>query len=243
MSASREFYHSDDYVVITIDIEDCPLVEFPLSELYDTATSTVVDNNLEVVHGYVTQVLEDTTWLDTQSALCLLQARLCIFYRRNEGELLTLRQPALQRLDEIPCDPIEVPLFIRFAHPEITFPCRTRFPPAIHRRRQSTTMICSDEAPGFDLTGFTPMSDVLCSSMTEVIILEEIISTFDMDRHTTLPTPCPGFSECQKNVVVTSERTSSALTYIRTLLPCHVTTPVAAYWADVSCQEAIEVSN
>ena len=126
MSASMEFFHCNDCVAITIDIEDCPVVEFPLTELFDIANATVVDNYLVVVQDYVTQLLEDTTWLAKQSALCILRSRLCIYHRRNEDELdlLTLRQPGLQRLisqmlccrNGVHSDPIEVPLFIRFKH-------------------------------------------------------------------------------------------------------------------------------
>ncbi len=44
MSASMELYHWNDYVAIKVDIEDCPVVEFPLTELFDIANATVVDN-------------------------------------------------------------------------------------------------------------------------------------------------------------------------------------------------------
>jgi hypothetical protein len=137
MSASTEFYHSDNYVAITIDIEDCPVVEFPLTELFDFATSTIVDNYLEVLQEYVTQILEDTTWLDKQSKLCLLRARFCIYQRKNDGTLYTLRQSAMQRLitQTLRCGngihrPIEVPLFVRLRSPEINVPRKTRFPVA-----------------------------------------------------------------------------------------------------------------
>ena len=138
MSASTEFYHSDNYVTITIDIEDCPVVEFPLTELFDIASSTIVDNYLEVLQEYVTQILEDTTWLDKQSKLCLLRARFCVYQRKNDGTLYTLRQSALQRLitQTLRCDygvhrPIEVPLFVRLRSPEINVPRKTRFPVAL----------------------------------------------------------------------------------------------------------------
>ena len=182
MSASLEFYHCNDYVAITIDIEDCPVVELPLTELFDIANATVVDNYLDVVQDYVTQLLEDTTWLAKQSALCILCSRLCIYHRRNEDELLTLRQPALQRFisqmlrcrNGVHCDPIEVPIFIRFKHPEITLPRRTRFPTAISRVSRSTALICSAEAHDFDIARRMSTLDVLCSSTTSVSTLTEI---------------------------------------------------------------------
>lgn len=184
MMAPREFFHSDDYVVITVDIEDCPLVEFPLTELFDIATSKVVDNYLEVVQDYVTQLIEDTTWLDTQSRSCLLRARFCMYHWRNKGKLLSLRQPALQRLIAQmlrcrnngiqSCHPIEVPLFIRFVRPAITLPRKTIFPTAAPRVGQSTAIIRSAEAHGFDSTRIMTIPDVVCSGTTKVPTLAEI---------------------------------------------------------------------
>jgi hypothetical protein len=185
MMAPREFYHADDHVVITVDIEDCPLVEFPLVDLFDIVTSTVVDNYLEVVQDYVTQVLEDTTWLDKQTRLCLLRARLCVYHRRHEGELLTLRQPALQRSitqmlrcrNGTHCHPIEVPLFIRFKQLAITLPCKTRFPtdmPPVHIVGRSNAMIRSDGVHDFDSRANTPIPDVHCPSTPKVSTLAEI---------------------------------------------------------------------
>ena len=182
MSASMEFFHCNDCVAITIDIEDCPVVEFPLTELFDIANATVVDNYLVVVQDYVTQLLEDTTWLAKQSALCILRSRLCIYHRRNEDELLTLRQPALQRLisqmlrcrNGVHSDPIEVPLFIRFKHPEITLPRRTRFSTAISPVSRSTALICSTETHSFDSSRSNPIPDVLCFSTAKASTLAEV---------------------------------------------------------------------
>jgi hypothetical protein len=71
-------------------------------------------------------------------------------------------------------DPIEVPLFIRFEHPEITLQRKTRFPKDVSRDCQSTAMICSVEANGFDITRRLSNLDVLCSSTTKVSTLTEI---------------------------------------------------------------------
>jgi hypothetical protein len=59
MVASREFYATDDNVVMTIDIEGSPLVEFPLGELFDSATSTLNDDYLMVLQDYGAQIVED----------------------------------------------------------------------------------------------------------------------------------------------------------------------------------------
>jgi hypothetical protein len=145
MAAPRESYQAGNLVVITVDIEDCPLVEFPLTELFDITTLTVVENYLDVLRDYVTQVLEDTTWLDNQSTLRLLRARLGVYHRRNEdGLCISMRKPALQRritqtlrgcdkIGGVHRPVIEVPIFIRFLRPEVNLPCKTSFPLAIPR--------------------------------------------------------------------------------------------------------------
>jgi hypothetical protein len=292
MMVSKEFHHSDDYVVITVDIEDCPLVEFPLTELFDIATSRIVDNYLQVVQDYVMQLLEDTTWLDMQSTSCLLRARFSIYHRRDKGELLTLRQPALQRLISQmlryrngihSCHPIEVPLFIRFLRPAITLPRKTRFPTAVPGVNRSIT-----EAQGFVSTRSMPSNGFsACCTEAHVDTIDEATTngsyytmeaapiniedmgyhtslsetatllkcsivnegphfgnqsqllTFDTVQHTTVPASCPGLVESQNVALIISS--SSAMTDIGTLL-CYVTTPVS-FWADVSCQTAIETSN
>ena len=57
MSDAGEFQCPNDRVLITVDIKDCPLAEFPLYELFDLATSTLVDDYLVVLQAYVTHVL------------------------------------------------------------------------------------------------------------------------------------------------------------------------------------------
>jgi hypothetical protein len=155
MLAPREsFYPLDASVVITIDIEDCPVAEFPLTELYDITTSTIAYNYLEVLQEYVTQILEDTTWLDMQSKLCLIRARFCVYQRKNDGILYTLRKPALQRLinQKLRCHngihcPIEVPLFIRLRDSEINVPRKTRFSMALSLASNVHSGLCCSPSP------------------------------------------------------------------------------------------------
>jgi hypothetical protein len=134
MSALGKFCHRDDCVVITLDIEDCPLVEIPLSEVYDIVTSSLVGDYLNVLQDYVTQILEDTPWLCKQSTLHLVCTPFGTFYRRNDAEIISMRKPALQRLitQHIHSRPgihncIEIPVFIRFLRPKIDLPRKTRF--------------------------------------------------------------------------------------------------------------------
>ena len=136
MSASRECYHPDNYVVLTVDIEDCPMVEFPLSKLFDVATSTLVVNYLQLLHDYVGEIVEDTPSFDAESKLHLLRTQLGVFHRTEDGTIISMRQPALQRritqtlrrhggTDQ----PIIFPILIRFLCSDINLPPRRfRFP-------------------------------------------------------------------------------------------------------------------
>lgn len=136
MSASKECCLSDDYVVMTIDIDGSPLVEFPLGELFDSATSTLTDEYLKVLQDYAAQLVEDTTWLDKKLKSRLLCSRFGVFHRRDEGVIISLRKPALQRRITQTLrshsgshHPIEIPIFIRFLRPKVDLPPRrTKFP-------------------------------------------------------------------------------------------------------------------
>jgi hypothetical protein len=103
MSALREFsYFSDDVITIMADIDDCPLLEIPLTELFDLSSFTLVENYLQVLERYVIELLEDTVWMDIQSFLYLLSADFDLFYPTNEGERIAmLRQPFQQRILQI----------------------------------------------------------------------------------------------------------------------------------------------
>jgi hypothetical protein len=88
----------DDVFVITAEVKGCPGVEIPLSELFDLATYTIVDNYLQVLHGYVIEILEDTAWMDIQSFSSLLLAGYDVHHPNGTGEVLALQKPALQQL-------------------------------------------------------------------------------------------------------------------------------------------------
>jgi hypothetical protein len=150
-----------------MDIEDSPLVEFPLRELFDNATSTVVVDYLQLLHDYVTQAVEDTTWLDKQSKSHLLSTRFGVFYRTEDGVIVSMRQPALQRrITQIlrsQCGsrhPIEIPIFISFLCSDVGHPPRrTRFPLASLRVLSVNT---NKSAPPTTHKSFTPSNEALC---------------------------------------------------------------------------------
>ena len=187
MSAFRECYHPDNYVVLTVDIEDCPIVEFPLSTLFDVATSTVVDNYLQLLHDYVEEIVEDTPSLDKLSKLHLLCTQLGVFYRTDDGTIVSMRQPALQRRITQTLrrhcgsdQPIIFPIFIRFLCPDINLQQR--------RFRLPMIVACVDRSQHSPTPSTTP-AIVVRSQITELgqedddgdhrIILNAVSAAFD----------------------------------------------------------------
>lgn len=123
MSASREFFNSsDDFVIIRADINDSPSVEIPLTELFDLATFTLVENYQQVLHGYIIELLEDTIWVDEQSFLQLLCAGYGICREMQTGRFHPMKRRELQSLilqNLCDCNANEryfaVPLLIKFS--------------------------------------------------------------------------------------------------------------------------------
>jgi hypothetical protein len=129
MSNAEGFRHPDDVVVITIDIEDCPMAEIPLDEFLDADSTTLRNSYHDVIREYVSQQLEDTTWLSDTAATVLIDAGFGMYHARDQGVILSLRKPALQRLinhrlsaRENPEQSIVVRVLIRFLMAEIDLP-------------------------------------------------------------------------------------------------------------------------
>ena len=131
MVDAEELHHPDDFVVVTVDIEDCPLAELPLAEIFDATTYTLNADYLTTLREYITQQLEDTSWFDDQSMTPLFDAGFATFFRKANGDIVSMRKPALQRLitqtlrdraDNL--SPISIPIFIRFLVPDATRPVR-----------------------------------------------------------------------------------------------------------------------
>lgn len=152
MSDAGEIQYPNDRVLITVDIEDSPLVEFPLCELFDLATSTLVDDYLEALQTSVAQVIEDTTWLDKKCKSRLLSTDFGVFHRVDDEAIFSMRKPALQRRiaqnlrsrTSGSHHPVEIPIFIRFMLPEIYLPPRrSEFPASIPRVQHTDISQCS----------------------------------------------------------------------------------------------------
>jgi hypothetical protein len=131
MSAPWGLMHSDDSIILTVDVEDSPIAELRLTEIYDAKTSTINDDYDVVFKDYITLQLENTCGLEDQSRLCLLNARFCTFHCRANGDLISLRKPAMERLirqsiqnrlDNL--SPITVSILIRFKVPGFCVPRR-----------------------------------------------------------------------------------------------------------------------
>jgi hypothetical protein len=148
MSASREFFNlSDDFIVIRADINDSPSVEIPLTELFDLATFTLVDNYQQVLHGYVIELLEDTIWVDEQSFLHLLRGGYGICRETQTGLFRPMKRSdlqgfILQNLRDCNANDLyfAVPLLIKFSVSNADLPRshrRVKEPPRITRSSAS----------------------------------------------------------------------------------------------------------
>jgi CheY-specific phosphatase CheX len=71
--------------VITIDIDDCPMAEIPLTEIFDLGASLLLNDYHNFVRGYVVQELEDTTWLTDVTTPVLHDAGFGMYYSRDRG--------------------------------------------------------------------------------------------------------------------------------------------------------------
>ena len=136
--APGRLYHPDDHIVMVVDIEDCPVADVPLTEIYDTGNATLIDEYLSVLKRYVVQQIEDTIWLDDQSTTPLFDAGFAIFHRKADGAVQSLRRPALQRLIDQTIrnrpnvtDLVRVEILIRFQIPISKLPRQSRSPPTI----------------------------------------------------------------------------------------------------------------
>ena len=138
MTAPGRLYHPDDHVVMVVDIEDCPVADVPLTEIYNTENSTLLDDYLTVLKTYIVQQIEDTIWLDDQSTTPLFDAGFATFYRKADGAVQSLRKPALQRLIDQTIrnrpnasDPVRVEILIRFQIPISKLPRQSHSPPTV----------------------------------------------------------------------------------------------------------------
>ena len=117
--AAREF-HLDDNVVLSLELEDCPMAEIPLTELFDFESSMLYPTYTTVISNTVYQQLEDTAWLEFEQLEDLWSIGYCLYSLRPNG-VVSIRDEGFQRLinqclsnrDSIDI-PISIPVVIRF---------------------------------------------------------------------------------------------------------------------------------
>jgi hypothetical protein len=142
MSAPRELNHPDDFVVLTVDVADSPIADLRLSEIYDVETSTINDDYLLVLQNYVALQLKATSGLCDRFKLHLLDSRFIPLFCRANGDIVSFRKPAMERLIRHTlqcrldtCSPVSVSIFIQFKTPGLKIPRRLhkspRIPPKI----------------------------------------------------------------------------------------------------------------
>ena len=131
-------HHVDDFVEMTVDIEDCPLAELPLIEIVDVNNLTIDDDYLLTLRRYIEQQLEDTSWLDDCSTSPLFEAGFSTFTCKANGSIVSLRKPALQRLIEQTLrnretdeNPVSIPIFVRFMVLDGSIPIRSNMATAV----------------------------------------------------------------------------------------------------------------
>jgi hypothetical protein len=131
MSAPRELNHPDDFVILTVDVADSPMAELRLSEIYDVQTFTMNDNYLLVLQDYIALQLEAAFGLCDRFKFCLLGSRFIPLHCRANGDIVSLRKPALERLIRQTlqsrlnnCKPASVPILIQFKTPGFRVPRR-----------------------------------------------------------------------------------------------------------------------
>ena len=138
MSAPRELYHPDDFVILTVDVADSPIAELRLSEIYDVETSTMNDDYLLVFQDYVALQLKNTFGLCDQIKLLLMDSRFIPLHCRANGDIVSLRKPAMERLIRQALQsrldtrrPVSVSILIQFKTPGFRIPRRLHESPRI----------------------------------------------------------------------------------------------------------------
>ncbi|KAI2495076.1 hypothetical protein MHU86_19431 [Fragilaria crotonensis] len=138
MSAPRELNHPDDFVILTVDVADSPIAELRLSEIYDVETSTINDDYLHVLRDYVALQLQATFGVCDGFKFRLLGSRFITLHCRENGDIVSLRKPALERLIrqilqsrlDVP-SPVSVSILIQFKTPGFRIPRRLHESPCI----------------------------------------------------------------------------------------------------------------
>jgi hypothetical protein len=123
--------HPDDFVILTVDVADTPIAELKLSEIYNVQTFTMNDDYLLVLQGYIALQLEATFGLCDRLKLRLLGSRFIPLHCRANGDIFSIRKPAMERLIRQTLQnrldigsPTSVSILIQFKTPGFRIPRR-----------------------------------------------------------------------------------------------------------------------
>ena len=129
MAIAEEVLPLNDCFLVNIDIENCPMAEIPLTDLFDMVTFALFENYRDTIRATVVQMLEDTPWTNATTRATLLDADFGIYHIREEGMVISMRQAALQRLivhsiavRETPVVTMQIPITIRFLLSDVDMP-------------------------------------------------------------------------------------------------------------------------
>ena len=118
-----------------MDVADSPIVELRLSEIYDVETSTINDDYLLVLQDYVALQLRAALGLCDLFKFRLLGSRFIQLHCRENGDIVSLRKPALERLIQQTlqnrldvASPVSVSILIQFKTPGFRIPQRLHEP-------------------------------------------------------------------------------------------------------------------
>ena len=168
MGDAEEDLQIYDCFLINLEIDDCPMAEIPLGNLFDVKTLTLLDDYQAILRETIVEVLEDTTWLDTTSMAKLLDAGYGTYHVREGGLVISLRRAALQRLvtqkinDRAFTDvPLQIPISIRFLLSAVDLPKAPKTP--------STTMSVGLEIPTIQPPPAPPSAEHTSASESEFL--------------------------------------------------------------------------
>ena len=89
MVVAEEILQPDDCFLIHLEIDDCPMAELPVFDLFDGPTRTLLDNYPSVLRDTIVEMLEDTPWLDADARATLLDAGYGTYHTRVGGVVIS----------------------------------------------------------------------------------------------------------------------------------------------------------
>jgi hypothetical protein len=134
MGSAGEISQLHNCFLIRIEIENSPVAEISLVNVYDMVTSTLLDNYRDTIREAIVQILKDTMWVSKIMIEEFICASFGIFEVCEGGMAVSLLTSSLQRFvsqsilsrSMIPIESIKIPLWIRFKSPDRALPTPPR---------------------------------------------------------------------------------------------------------------------